>query len=42
MLTRPITVAETGVFLRQAADIWSDVDRSEFIDLIARTPKSAI
>jgi hypothetical protein len=35
MLTRPITVAETQIFIRQARDIWSDEERAEFIDYIA-------
>src|SRR5437870_3621385 len=39
MLTRPITVAETAVFLRQAADVWMDDERTEFIDFIARNPE---
>ena len=39
MWTRPITVAETAVFMRQAAGIWSEDDRSSFIDFIARNPE---
>ncbi len=35
---RPITVAETHVFLRQAEDIWSEEDRFEFVDFIASHP----
>lgn len=35
MLTRPITVAETQIFIRQAKDVWSDEERSEFVDYIA-------
>ncbi|HVH78705.1 MAG TPA: hypothetical protein VM782_04895 [Stellaceae bacterium] len=38
MLTRPTTVAETPLFLRQAAHIWSDEEHLEFIDFIARNP----
>ena len=38
MLTRPVTVAETTVFLRQAAQIWSEDEHREFIDFIARNP----
>jgi hypothetical protein len=38
MLTRPITVAETSVFLRQAAQVWSDDEHAEFINFIARNP----
>jgi hypothetical protein len=40
MLTRPITVAETTVFLRQAADVWTEEERTEFIDFIARNPEA--
>lgn len=38
MVTRPVTVAETAVFIRQAAAVWSEEERSEFIDFIARNP----
>jgi mRNA-degrading endonuclease RelE of RelBE toxin-antitoxin system len=38
MLTRPITIAETSVFVRQAAGRWTEDERSEFIDFIARNP----
>ena len=40
MLTRPVTIAETAVFMRQAADIWNDDERSEFVDFIARNPEA--
>lgn len=40
MLTRPITVAETAVFVRQAAAVWSEEERSEFVDFIARNPEA--
>jgi hypothetical protein len=33
-------VAETAVFMRQAADIWSDEERSGFVDFIARNPEA--
>jgi hypothetical protein len=33
-----ITVAETGVFLRQAAKFWTDEDRAAFVDYIAANP----
>jgi hypothetical protein len=33
-----ITVAETGVFLRQAAKLWTDEDRAAFVDYIAANP----
>jgi len=31
-------VAETPLFIRQAADIWSDSEREAFIDFIANNP----
>jgi hypothetical protein len=40
MLTRPITVAETAVFLRQVAEIWTDDERGAFVDFIARNPEA--
>ncbi|HXP05684.1 MAG TPA: type II toxin-antitoxin system RelE/ParE family toxin [Stellaceae bacterium] len=40
MLTRPVTVAETATFIRQAADVWNDEERSTFIDFIARNPEA--
>ena len=40
MRTRPITVAETAVFMRQASAIWSDDERFEFVDFIARNPEA--
>jgi hypothetical protein len=40
MLTRPITVAETAVFLRQAAEIWTDDERGAFVDFNARNPEA--
>ena len=33
-----ITVAETGVFLWQAAKLWTDEDRASFVDYIAANP----
>jgi hypothetical protein len=38
MRTRPITVAETAVFTRQAGALWTDDERFEFVDFIARNP----
>ena len=35
-----ITVAETKLFVRQAAAIWSEAERSAFIDHIAANPES--
>jgi hypothetical protein len=40
MWTRPITVAETAVFMRQAADVWTEQERLIFIDFIARNPEA--
>src|SRR5260221_2042929 len=40
MLTRPIIVAETSLFLRQAGDVWSDEENSVFVDFIARNPEA--
>ncbi len=40
MLIKPVTVAETKLFIRQATDVWSNPERSEFIDFIARNPEA--
>jgi hypothetical protein len=40
MRTRPITVAETAVFMRQAGTLWTYDERLEFIDFIARNPEA--
>jgi hypothetical protein len=40
MWTRPITVAETALFIRQADDVWTDEERSAFVDFIARNPEA--
>ena len=40
MRTRPVTVAETAVFTRQASALWSDDERFEFVDFIARNPEA--
>jgi hypothetical protein len=37
---RMITVAETGVFIRQARDLWTDADREAFVDHIALNPEA--
>jgi hypothetical protein len=39
MWTRPVTVAETAVFMRQAGALWADDERFEFVDFIARNPE---
>ena len=40
MRTRPLTVAETAVFMRQAGALWGDDERFEFVDFIARNPEA--
>jgi hypothetical protein len=35
---KPVTVAETPLFIRQAAAVWSEEEREAFISFIARTP----
>jgi len=40
MRTRPVTVAETAVFMRQAGALWTVDERFEFIDFIARNPEA--
>ena len=40
MRTRPITVAETAVFVRQAGTLWTEDERFEFVDFIARNPEA--
>jgi hypothetical protein len=39
MQTKPVTVVETSIFLRQAEDIWNDEERSDLVDFIARNPE---
>lgn len=40
MLTtdKPMTVAETAPFIRQAARLWTEDDRNAFVDFIATNP----
>ena len=40
MRTRPITVAETAVFVRRADALWTDEERFEFVDFIAHNPEA--
>ena len=40
MRTRPVTVAETAVFMGQAGALWSEDERFEFVDFIARNPEA--
>ncbi len=39
MWTRPISIAETALFARQAESVWSNEERTVFIDFIARNPE---
>jgi hypothetical protein len=39
MWTRPITVAETDTFIRQATSVWTDEEKLAFVDFIARNPE---
>jgi hypothetical protein len=36
----PLTVVETPQFLRQADDVWTEAERVEFVDFIARNPEA--
>jgi hypothetical protein len=36
----PLTVVETPQFVRQAGDLWTETERHEFVDFIARNPES--
>src|ERR1700722_19351490 len=40
MTKRSITVAETLLFLRQAASLWGEEERSAFVDFIAANPEA--
>lgn len=40
MLTRPVTVAETFAFARTADKLWSEAERFELIDHLARNPEA--
>ena len=40
MRTRPITVAETHVFMRAAGRIWDEAERAELIDYLAHNPEA--
>jgi hypothetical protein len=37
---KPVVVVETRLFQRFAAEVWSDNEREEFIDAIARDPQA--
>ncbi len=36
----PITVVETLQFMRQTEDVWTEAERLEFVDYIARNPEA--
>ena len=36
----PITVVETPQFPRQAGDVWTEDERTGFVDFIARNPEA--
>lgn len=36
------TVAETPIFIRYAAEIWSEAERQDFITLIAANPEAGV
>jgi hypothetical protein len=40
----PMTVAETALFIRQVAKLWTEDDRTAFVDFIAtnRTPATSL
>jgi hypothetical protein len=40
MSSVPISVVELPLFLRQAADVWDEAERREFVDYIARNPEA--
>lgn len=40
MTDRLLTIAETQLFIRQAADVWKDGERMAFVDFIAANPEA--
>jgi hypothetical protein len=40
MPAKPVTVAETPLFIRQAAGIWNDEERETFVNFIALNPEA--
>lgn len=42
MVMKPITVAETQTFLKQAEKIWGDEERMALIDHVARNPEAGV
>ena len=39
MVRRLLTVAETQLFIRQATDVWTEGERTAFVDFIAANPE---
>jgi len=37
---KPITVAETPLFMRQAEEVWDNVEREAFVNFIAGDPEA--
>jgi hypothetical protein len=42
MAAKFVTVAETSLFIRQAAAVWDDEERESFVNFIARTPEIGV
>lgn len=42
MLVRPMTVVETELFVRQAMVIWTDEERLDLVDFVARNPAAGV
>jgi hypothetical protein len=40
MSAKLITVAETPIFVRQAAKVWSEIEHEEFVNFIAGAPEA--
>jgi RelE toxin of RelE / RelB toxin-antitoxin system len=40
MSRKPITIAETPLFVRQAEDVWDDAERDVFVNFIALHPEA--
>ena len=40
MLGRPTVVAETALFVRQAAEVWDDTERESFVNFITWHPQA--
>jgi hypothetical protein len=42
MKTTLLTVVETPIYLRQAEKIWSDEERADLVDHVARNPETGV